>query len=695
MTDICSERLREWRQLEGEGELVDLKAAYLQIKVSEELWKHQLVRYNGQVYALTRLGFGLNSAPRIMTSILKHVLSKRDDVDAATSSFIDDIMVNSSSVKSHVVVNHLSEHGLEAKEPAALEGGAVLGLKLARDTQGKLVFTRANTIPDVGDSISRKELFSVCGKLVGHYPKAGWLRVACSYLKRNAAGQAWSDYVGDAVRDATREVIEEVRASDPVRGVWKAPRSTVGTVWCDASDLAMGVILEVGGTEVEDASWMRRKDDYNHINVAELEAVLKGINMCAKWGLKKVEVVTDSATVYGWISLTLTEEKKVKTKGAAEILVKRRLGILKSLIQELGLQLSVRLVKSAANKADELTRIRKRWMMPDRDIGCVGLDHNKLKELHADHHMGVERTWFLAKKMDESVAKEAVKKVVRECQRCQSIDPAPTTHVPGDLEVDKKWSRLAIDTTHYRGRPFLTMVDCGPGRNVIWREMRGESAAEICREMDNLFSERGPVDELLMDNAAAFKSEEMNQLLDKWGVIPYYRVAHRANGNGIVERSHRTIKAMAERSGKSPIEAVFFYNVAPRNGQKPETVPQRSLFTYEWRLPWQPAETTTSTTECSDGSTKIQIGDEVWVKPGNARCTTQWRKGEVTGINSPNNIEVDGLARHVLDLRRVVNEEEDSSSDEDEAEAEAPDRRYPQRERGVPGWMRSGDYVTH
>ena len=68
-----------------------------------------------------------------MTSILKHVLSKREDVDAATSSFIDDIMVNSSSVESHEVVNHLSEHGPEAKEPAALEGGAVLGLKLARE----------------------------------------------------------------------------------------------------------------------------------------------------------------------------------------------------------------------------------------------------------------------------------------------------------------------------------------------------------------------------------------------------------------------------------------------------------------------------------------------------------------------------------------------------------------------------------
>ena len=689
MTDVCSERLREWRQTEGEGEIVDLRAAYLQIKVSEDLWKHQLVRYRGEVYALTRLGFGLNSAPRIMTSILKYVLSKREDIESATSSFIDDIMVNVSQVDSSVVVDHLSGHGLEAKEPALLEGGAVLGLKLAKDKTGRLVFTRANTIPDVGDVMTRKELFSVCGKLVGHYPRAGWLRVACSYMKRHASGQAWNDYVGDAVRDRMREVVEEVEKSDPVTGIWKAPKSDSGVVWCDASDLAMGVILEIGGTEVEDASWVRKKNDYNHINVAELEAVLKGINLCAKWGLQKVEVVTDSATVYGWINLTLTEEKKVKTKGAAEMLVKRRLGILKSLIQELSLQVTVRLVKSAVNKADELTRIRKRWMIPDQEMGCVGLDRKRLKELHAEHHMGVERTWFLAKKLDESVEKEEVKKVLRECQQCQSIDPAPTTHVPGNLEVEKKWSRLAIDVTHYRGLPFLTMVDCGPGRHIIWREMKGESATEICREINSLFYERGPVDEVLMDNAAAFKSDEMNQLLEKWGVVPYFRAAHRASGNGIVERSHRTIKAMAERSGSNPIESVFFYNVAPRKGQKSESVPQRSLFTYEWRLPGQPVEP--SRMRSPEEETKIQIGDEVWVKPGNARCTSQWKKGEVTGINSSNNIEVDGMPRHVLDIRRVVEESDDASSEEEEAGA--PEPRYPQRERSAPGWMR--DFVAH
>ena len=45
----------------------------------------------------------------------------------------------------------------------------------------------------------------------------------------------------------------------------------------------------------------------------------------------------------------------MKTKGAAEILVKRRLGIFKNLIDELQLRVEVRLGKSSENKADALT----------------------------------------------------------------------------------------------------------------------------------------------------------------------------------------------------------------------------------------------------------------------------------------------------------------------------------------------------
>ena len=115
----------------------------------------------------------------------------------------------------------LKENGLMAKKPEALEGGAVLGLKLRKADDGQLKFERANTIPEVSQGLTRKELFSICGKLVGHYPKAGWLRVTCSYVKRHAEGDSWGDYVGDGIRDRMKEIVEEVRKNDPVKGVWR------------------------------------------------------------------------------------------------------------------------------------------------------------------------------------------------------------------------------------------------------------------------------------------------------------------------------------------------------------------------------------------------------------------------------------------------------------------------------------------
>ena len=57
--------------------------------------------------------------------------------------------------------------------------------------------------------------------------------------------------------------------------------------------------MEIDGIEVEDAAWLRKKGDFGHISVAKLDAVLKGVNLAVKWGLRQVEVRTDSATVYG------------------------------------------------------------------------------------------------------------------------------------------------------------------------------------------------------------------------------------------------------------------------------------------------------------------------------------------------------------------------------------------------------------
>ena len=694
--DVCSETLREWRQMEGVT-LVDLQSAYLQIHVDRKLWPYQLVEYKNNIYCLTRLGFGLNCAPRIMSKILKTVLEKDEHINRATNSYIDDILVDEKMVTAQKLMDHLKKFGLVTKEPEPLEGGAALGLRL-KLVKGDLMFYRGNEVPVLPEILTRRELFSICGKLIGHYPVAGWLRVACSYVKRQARGTQWEDFAGEEAVTMLRDVIERVNIKDPVTGVWHVQKSNNGVIWCDASSLALGVLLEINGAIVEDAAWLRKKDDFNHINVAELEAVLKGINLALKWNLNEVELKTDSATVVGWINTIINNDKRVKTKGASEMIIKRRLGSLKDLLNEFRVTLHVTFVPTQKNKADSLTRVSKEWLTLEKnatndfDKCCGGLD---IQEVHNRHHMGVDKTLYLARKIDPSVTKADVKEVVRCCERCQSIDPAPVMHKKGEIGIAKNWSRLAIDVTHYRQIPYLTMIDCGPSRFAIWREIRCETSREIADVLNEVFLERGPVDEVLMDNSASFHSSLLKEMFDNWKINTYFRVAYRASGNGIIERNHRTVKAIAERSDITPQEAVFWYNLTPRS-RDPQIIPHQELFNYEWRNPLVEPVVHHKAEEAN-----VEIGDEVWVKPPHARCTTEWRKGHITEINSQNNVSVDGTSRHILDVRpvlrpadlmedsnRTIREEDDNHCENNMVE-QLPMR--PQRNIRPPMW--TTDYV--
>ena len=139
-----------------------------------------------------------------------------------------------------------------------------------------------------------------------------------------------------------------------------------------------------------------------------------------------------------------------------------------------------------------------------------------------------------------------------------------------------------------------------------------------CRGIEKVMLEHGPVMEVIMDNGTVFHSEIFQTMLKIWKIRSYYRAADRPGGNGIVEWHHQTVKAIAERGGISSEEATFWYNMAPKVGQRDDTVPHRSVFNYEWR---HPVDTSQKINE--QGPARIQIGEEVWVKLPNARCTTQ------------------------------------------------------------------------
>ena len=182
--DVCAEKMSEWRKFPTNSSTIDIRDAYMQIRVERECSRHQTVRYKGQEYELTGMGFGLNCAPQILKAVVNKVLSVDPEIRAATSAYFDDIIIDEDQVSAARVSAHLKKYGLPCKEPAKLGTATVLGLTV-RHGPGGLLWERPETVEArITPSMTRRQLFSLCGKWVGHFPVAGWLRPAASFVKR-------------------------------------------------------------------------------------------------------------------------------------------------------------------------------------------------------------------------------------------------------------------------------------------------------------------------------------------------------------------------------------------------------------------------------------------------------------------------------------------------------------------------------
>lgn len=143
---------------------------------------------------------------------------------------------------------------------------------------------------------------------------------------------------------------------------------------------------------------------------------------------------------------------------------------------------------------------------------------------------------------------------------------------------------------------------------------------------------------------------------------------------------------MAARGGKSPLNIVFWYNVAAKSGLDRMSAPCRVLHQYEWRHP----KVMRLVNDVLDVH-EFTIGDDVWVKPPNGSSVSQWSRGRITDVNSVNNVEVDGTPRHVLDIRHLFVEDDDDdsrTSGDSEVEVVNSPLRGSGRVRRTPAWHR-------
>ena len=148
-----------------------------------------------------------------------------ETVSRATSSYVDDIFVNESVCSAAQVKTHLERFGLTCKNPEQLSSGArVLGVHVWEE-RGKLRWRRDGERSKVPNVLTRRAVFSVCGRLTGHFPVCGWLRVAAAFVKRraNAVTTGWDDETQDPIlRQMLDEIVMRSSQTDPARGDWCA-----------------------------------------------------------------------------------------------------------------------------------------------------------------------------------------------------------------------------------------------------------------------------------------------------------------------------------------------------------------------------------------------------------------------------------------------------------------------------------------
>ena len=139
------------------------------------------------------------------------------------------------------------------------------------------------------------------------------------------------------------------------------------------------------------------------------------------------------------------------------------------MVDEYGLALDIELVRSECNRADVLTRVSQKWLGKSNECDkptvavCGGaiesLSDERIARIHEETgHHGIKRTLYFPRKLSPVVTRKDVRRVVKACQVCQSIDPAPVKWARGELNVDEIWHRVRMDVTHVNGCHYLTLI---------------------------------------------------------------------------------------------------------------------------------------------------------------------------------------------------------------------------------------------
>ena len=140
-------------------------------------------------------------------------------------------------------------------------------------------------------------------------------------------------------------------------------------LYTDASTYAYGCVIKIGETIVLDATWLRQTTDERPINIAELDAVVKGLGLLyqvtktfnptkkvVKVKTRDINLLCDNTNTIAWLNRKQASHWKA-AKGDSAAIIDSKLNKIEDIIQAANIKLEVTYVASEDNISDVLSRV--------------------------------------------------------------------------------------------------------------------------------------------------------------------------------------------------------------------------------------------------------------------------------------------------------------------------------------------------
>ena len=298
---------------------IDLKDAYFSIPIHADHYKYLRFAWNSTLFEFICLPFGLSSAPRVFTKVLKPFVASIRNKGIRLVIYLDDMAIISSSrelssQEAAIVVQILESLGfITNKEKSVLiPSQKIVFLGYVIDSVAMTVSLpeeKLNKLKEQTLSLSWKpqcsirELAHVIRLIVSSFPAIKPARLYYRDLevcKLAALSSSDGDYnaivyLSQLARDSLRWFVVN---SHLYNGTRISKPSKVMTMTTDASHLGWGVVCDV----VSSSGRWSSKEQAMHINWLELSAVLFGVKCFVHSYNCLVKVFCDNSTAVTYIN---------------------------------------------------------------------------------------------------------------------------------------------------------------------------------------------------------------------------------------------------------------------------------------------------------------------------------------------------------------------------------------------------------